>query len=524
MALQNLISRPGSIPALTSRSLSSLCLTAILLLTAPTSWAQETTTLSQYGDWVTAVAFSPDGNVLASAGGESLQYRPGSVRLWDVSSGKQLAALEGHKTNVWSIAFSPDGKRLISSGYDGIVIIWDIATKKSVATLEKHKSWCRAVSFAPDGANFATAGEDGTVVIWSADGKEVKEFKAHEASIYAVTFTPDGKSLATASSDKTVKFWNWQEGKETGKLSGHTDAVWAVAFSSDGATVATAGADRSLRLWTSTGDAIVSVHAGKNWVTDVAFSADGKSLATASHDRTVRIWNVQKIVASAGPLNEANGKITQSEQAIVDGEKKIAEIKKSKDALSTKVAAVDALIAAKKEDPKVATAQEALDKDKENKDLQKKLAAAKAAQKKALDNSNAKIKALAGDKEFAAVLKTLQAASTEDVEKKKAEISTPLADFDKQSKASEDAKQAAEKTLADSRVLIRELSQKQAVSVGSYKSSVWSVAFSPNGKQLATGSHRSNYAEDKTTLRVYEIAGSKRLFPPPMEEKPKSGE
>ncbi|MFP6672978.1 MAG: hypothetical protein VB857_16325, partial [Pirellulaceae bacterium] len=100
MALQNLISQPGLIPALKSRSLPAVCLTAILLLTAPTSWAQETTTLSQHGDWVTAVAFSPDGNVLASAGGESLQYRPGSVKLWDVSSGKQLAALEGHKANV----------------------------------------------------------------------------------------------------------------------------------------------------------------------------------------------------------------------------------------------------------------------------------------------------------------------------------------------------------------------------------------------------------------------------------------
>ncbi len=524
MTVQNLVSRPGAIAGFKRRSLFTACLLATLLVTAPTGWAQETTTLSQYGDWVTAVAFSPDGKVLASAGGESLQYRPGSVRLWDVSSGKQLASLEGHKTNVWSIAFSPDGKRLISSGYDGTVFIWDIAAKKSVATLEKHKSWCRAVSFAPDGANFATAGEDGTVVIWSADGKEVKELKAHESSIYAITFSPDGKTLATASSDKTVKFWNWQEGKETGKLSGHTDAVWSITFSPDGATVATASADRSLRLWKSTGEAIVSVHAGKNWVTDVAFSADGGSLATASHDRTVRIWNVQKVIASAGALNEANAKITQSEQAIVEAEKKIAETKKSKDALTTKVAAVDALIAAKQEDPKVAAAQAALDKDKENKDLQKKLADAKAAQKKAVDASNAKIKALAGDKEFSAVLKTLQAGKLEDVEKKKGEISGPLAEFDKQSKASTDAKQAAEKTLADSRTSIRELSQKQALSVGSYKSSVWSVAFSPNGKQLATGSHRANYAEDKTTLRVYEIAGSKRLFPPPAVEKPKSGE
>ena len=526
MALTSLTLSSGSSPAFQSRTFLSVCLTTALLVATATGWAQETVTLTQHDHWVTAVAYSPDGKLLASAGGESLQYRPGSVDLWDVSSGKQIASLEGHKTNVWAVAFSPNGKQLVSSGYDGTVIIWDLASKKSSATLNKHKSWCRAVGFAPDGAHFATAGEDGVVVIWSAEGKEVKEFKAHEASIYAVTFHGDGKSLATASSDKTVKFWNWQEGKETGKLTGHTDAVWAVTFSPDGATIATASADRSIRLWKANGESIVSIHGGKNWITDVSFSADGKALASSSHDRNVRIWKVDNVIQSAGALNAANEKMAQSQTAASDAEKKIVETKKSKDALTTKIAAVDALIAAKKEDPKVAAAQAALDQDKENKDLQKKLAAAKAAQKKAVDNSNAKIKGLAGDKEFSAVLKTLQAASLEDVEKKKGEISAPLADFDKQTKAAQEAKEAAEKTTLASRTAIRELSQKQAVSIGHYKSSVWAVAFSPDGKQLATGSHRANYATDKTTLRLFQVTDGKRLFPPPpqTEEKPKAGE
>jgi WD40 repeat protein len=520
MATRNPHSALASIPVL-----SSIFLAMALLLSVSISGAQETTTISQYDHWVTAVSYSPDGSLLASAGGQSLQYRPGSVRLWEVSSGKQLASLEGHKTNVWAVTFSPDGKRLVSCGYDGTVIVWDIASKKSVATLNKHKSWCRAVSFAPDSAHFATAAEDGTVVIWSADGKEVKEFKAHEASIYAVAFHADGKSLATTSSDKTVKFWNWMEGKETGKLTGHTDAVWAIAFSPDGATIATASADRSLRLWKASGEAIVNVHAGRNWITDVAFAADGKTLATSSHDRSVRLWNVQAVVQSAGALNEAHAKIDAAKKAITASETKAAETKKSRDGLNTKIAAVDALIAAKNEDPKVAAAQEALDKDKENKGLQKKLADAKAAQKKAVDASNAKIKALAGDKDFSAILKTLQAAAIAEVEKKKTEIRAPLAELDKQAKATLDAKVAAEKTVVESTAMTRDLSQKQSVTIGEYKSSVWSVAFSPDGKQLATGSHRTNYANDKTTLRLYEIAGSKRLFaPPPAKEEPKSGE
>ena len=517
------ISAANRIPC--TRTLIRVSSLVALLLAVTTAAAQETTTISQHGQWVTAVSFSPDGKLLASSGGQSLQFRPGSVRLWEASSGKQIASLEGHQTNVWAVAFSPDGNRLVSCGYDGAVMVWDVATKKNVAKLDKHKSWCRAVSFAPDGAHFATAGEDGTVVIWSADGKEVKELKAHEASIYAVAFHADGKTLATASSDKTVKFWNWQEGKETRNLSGHTDAVWALAFSPDGTTVATTSADRSLRLWKSSGEAIVTIHAGKNWITDVSFSANGKSLATSSHDRTVRIWNVDTMIQSASALNEAHAKVESSNKAIVDAETKTAETKKSQDALTTKVAAVDALIAAKKEDPKVTAAQEALDKDKENKDLQKKLADAKAAQKKAVDASNAKIKALAGDKEFSEVLKMLQAASTEDVEKKKAEISAPLAELDKQAKGAVDAKAAAEKSLAESKKAIRDISHKQATNLGEYQSSVWSVAFSPDGKHLATGSHRANHAADKTTLRLYDVASKKRLLgPPPAKEKEKAAE
>ena len=108
-------------------------------------------TIASHQRWVTSLAYSPNGSILATAGGESLQYRPGDVKLWDTRNGKLIASLEGHSSNVWSVAFSPDGKTLVASGYDGKVILWNVDEKKSLATLEKHKGWCRAVAYHPAG-------------------------------------------------------------------------------------------------------------------------------------------------------------------------------------------------------------------------------------------------------------------------------------------------------------------------------------------------------------------------------------
>ena len=82
--------------------------------------AQEVPAIAKHTRWVTSLAFSNDGAILASAGGESLQYRPGDVKLWDPKTGGLIASLEGgHPTNVWSVAISTDAKLILTTGYDG---------------------------------------------------------------------------------------------------------------------------------------------------------------------------------------------------------------------------------------------------------------------------------------------------------------------------------------------------------------------------------------------------------------------
>lgn len=241
-----------------------------------------------HSDAVRAVAFSPDGRILATA---SLDK---TIKLWTTDGGLEIRTLTGHDAWVNSIAFSPDGKTLASASRDNTVKIWAIENGRLLKTLTKHADWATSVAFSPDGKTVAGASRDKTVKLWNAaSGEEIKTLNGHADAVWSIAFSPDGKFLASASRDKSVKIWNVATGVETKNFTGHAAAVNAVAFSPDGKFLASADDDKTVRLWDAASGRELKVLSGHTEsITSVAFSPDGKTLATSAYDKNIKLWNV----------------------------------------------------------------------------------------------------------------------------------------------------------------------------------------------------------------------------------------
>ena len=243
-------------------------------------------TLVGHAGWVNCVAFSPDGQRVASGSTDQ------TVKIWDSATGKELLALKGHAHTVSSVAFSPDGKRVASGSDDQTVKIWDSATGKELLALKGHASVVRGVTFSPNGQRLASGSDDQTVKIWdSAAGTELLALKGHAGAVRSVAFSPDGQRLASASLDKTVKIWDTATGKDLFAIKGHADQVNSVAFSPDGQRLATCSGSTLKIRDGATGTELFTLKIQAGSLSGVAFSPDGERLASAGFDQTVRIWD-----------------------------------------------------------------------------------------------------------------------------------------------------------------------------------------------------------------------------------------
>lgn len=244
---------------------------------------------------VRSLAFSPDGKLLASAGGNPGQF--GEVKVWEVATGKEMRGWRGHRDNIFAIAFSPDGKQLATCSYDKLIKLWDAATGNQLKTLKDHTDAVFALAFSPNGKLLASASADRTVKIWDTlGGTRLYTLSDALDAVNTLAFQPSGKLLAGAGADRSIRLWQIgeTEGKQVRSLIAHEDAIHALAWSPDGKTLVSTGADRRIKYFDP--ETLTELHASElqsDWVFALAFTPDGKRLAAGRYDGTLTFYDSQ---------------------------------------------------------------------------------------------------------------------------------------------------------------------------------------------------------------------------------------
>ena len=254
---------------------------------------QETVLLTGHTEVVRAVAFSPDGKTLASGA------RDATVKLWNVENGENIATFVRNAIGVESVAFSPNGKMLAAGTEGGPIKLWDVENGQNLATFNGETPRVFSVAFSPDSKTIASGGSDNAIKLWDVDTKQnIATLIGHEDIIFSVAFSPDGKILASGSQDDTVKLWH-VETRQNIYTFKHRERVFSVAFSPDGKVVA-GGAYLGIKLWNIETGKEVKLKGGTTVKSgSIAFSPDGATFASASVDRfggtpgAVTLWDIE---------------------------------------------------------------------------------------------------------------------------------------------------------------------------------------------------------------------------------------
>jgi WD40 repeat protein len=276
-------------------------------------------------EWIGTVEWSPDGERIASAGGD------GVIRIWEASSERNLVTYRGHAdgplsrifTKIWQASWSPDGQYIASSGSGPTVRIWEASTGKDILLYHGHAAIdplldTFALDWSPDGTRIVSACSfrytDHTVHIWNAAtgsillkyaGYKVNNIIKGSFSVTNLAWSPNGQHIASSGSDKNVKkwqpdptttntsiqVWNPNTGQHILTCEGISTWFYDVAWSPDNKYIAAAGSNKEVGIWDATTGKNVFTYTGHTKeVRAVGWSPDGSLIASAGNDNTVQLW------------------------------------------------------------------------------------------------------------------------------------------------------------------------------------------------------------------------------------------
>lgn len=239
---------------------------------------------------VLRIAFSPDGRLLASAGGSTPNISA-RVDLYDVPGRRWIRRYAGHSRSVCDVRFSPDGRRLVTASMDGSVKVWPVEPTRLSVDLEGHDQAVWTLAFDASGRRLVTGAFDNTARVWDLETGHLLKTLPAGCPVLSLALSPDGSRLVTPGHGDAAQVWDVESGQALNALHGHAGPVTAVAWDPGHRWIATGSGDRTIRIWAVGSGKCLRVlpgHTGSPRA--LRFSASGDVLASGSEDGTVRVW------------------------------------------------------------------------------------------------------------------------------------------------------------------------------------------------------------------------------------------
>ena len=259
--------------------------TLVLAISSAEQDASKTLTGHDHGVW--SVAFSPDGKILASGGGDT------NIRLWDVATGKETAVLKGHKGRPQFLSWSKDGHRLASASNElggGGAKLWDVDQQKELQGWDEKISGFDSVAMDPAG-KYVTAGNSFGAIVWdSATGAEIRRLPGHAECL---ALSPDGKVLAMGYEDQ-VSLVNTETWTTLRSLTKAPDPIQRIAYGSDGKTIISGARGGTIATWDpTTGKMVTSIKVQSNSIGAIDFGPTAKVVAV-NNGLSIDLWDLQR--------------------------------------------------------------------------------------------------------------------------------------------------------------------------------------------------------------------------------------